>query len=99
MSKDDMRVLAYKVLRYVYACNKRGVDPDPVDMFNLTGVNERYLNQVLDNLIHKEYMTGGHYHTMKITLDGEIYLIENSAMQKVKEFLGAGFDAVLTAMF
>lgn len=54
---------------------------------------------MLDNLIHKEYMTGGHYHTMKITLDGESYLIENSAMQKVKEFLGAGFDAVLTAMF
>lgn len=54
MSKDDMHVVAYKVLRYVYACNKRGIDPDPVDIYNLTGVNKRYLNQVLDELTEKD---------------------------------------------
>lgn len=98
MSKDDMHVVAYKVLRYVYACNKRGIDPDPVDIYNLTGVNKRYLNQVLDELTEKRLMKGYNFHAMRITLDGETYLKENSAMKKVKDFLGAGFDKVLDAL-
>ncbi|MEY8256394.1 YjcQ family protein [Erysipelotrichaceae bacterium 66-17] len=98
MSKDDMHVVAYKVLRYVYACNKRGVDPDPVDIYNLTGVNKRYLNQILDELTEKRLMKGYSFHAMRITLDGEIYLKENSAMKKVKDFLGAGFDKVLDTL-
>ena len=42
MKKDDIRVVAYKVLKYVHECNKKGIDPDSDEITKLTGANERH---------------------------------------------------------
>ncbi len=99
MSKTDLHVIVYKLLRYVYECNKRGVIPDLVEAHNLVNVPESYFNQTTQEMTCNGFVRGSYLPGMTLTLKGEEFLTENSAMQKARDFLGAGFDVVLSELF
>lgn len=113
MAKDDMRVIMYKILRYLYRCNKEGIKPNFVDMcYNckLYSIQKEYWAQIMLELIELGYIKGfivistkdgvniQPKDTARITLSGVDYLEENSAMKKVKEFLGEAFEILLESI-
>lgn len=61
MAQNDMEVIVYKILRYLYACNKEGKTPTFSDMFNileLPGFSQSYLGQILEEMADKNYIAG-----------------------------------------
>ena len=110
MAKDDMDVIIYKILRYLYDCMKVGKGPTLEDMcYNskLFNIPQTYWNHIIYELIKSGYVRGFIYRYTKdgllititdsvaITLDGVHFLEENKRMKKVKEFLGKSFEVVL----
>lgn len=110
MAKDDMDVIIYKILRYMYECMKAGRRPALEDMcYNckLFNIPERYWSSTMRELIDAGYVRGITYRMTKsgllidmmddaaITLDGVHFLEENSGMAKAKQFLGNAFEIVL----
>lgn len=105
MANNDFEVIAYKILAYIDACQKTGVEPNAFKAQELAGCDEKYFNKVLLSLDDKELL---HYtqftdmngdvmciNELALTLDGAVYLKENSRMQKVAKFLGKAFTGVL----
>lgn len=110
MAKDDMDVIIYKILRYMYERVKRGETPRLEDMCydcKLFHIPEGYWNQIIVELAESGYVRGflcrrtksGLVVTMmddvSITLAGVHFLEENSRMRKAGEFLGKAFEIVL----
>lgn len=110
MAKDDMDVIIYKILRYLYDCMKVGKAPTLEDMCcnsKLFNIPQTYWNHIIYELITSGYIRGFIYRYTKdgicitmtdsvaITLDGVHFLEENKRMNKVKEFLGKSFEVVL----
>ena len=61
MAKDDMEVIIYKILRYLYDCNKNGKVPTFSDMFSvieLPMISLSYLGRIVSELIEKGYISG-----------------------------------------
>jgi len=98
MAKDDYFVIAYRLLKYLYDCIKKGKVPNQevlnADFFN---INEEYWHYILRTLYEDEYIKGIFIDTelggtpyavrlnkMEITPKGILYLDENSAFQKIK---------------
>lgn len=113
MARDDMRVVAYKILRYLYDCNKRGKTPCFEDMCHqckLFRIPQEYWVQIVLELMEAGYIRGFTKLVTKdgvliqmldrpgITLAGVDYLEENSTMQKVKEHLGEAFEILLAGI-
>ena len=113
MAQNDMEVIVYKILRYLYACNKEGKIPTFSDMFNtleLSGVSQSYLGQILEEMADKNYIAGCIFRKTKgwaiitfaddarITLDGVSFLNENSRMKKAAEFAGRAFEILLESV-
>lgn len=99
MSKTDLHVIVYKLLRYVYECNKRGVIPDLVEAHNLVNVPESYFNQAVRELSYGGFVRWTFLPCMEITLKGDEFLTENRQMQKARDFLGIEFEARLSGLF
>ena len=110
MAKDDMDVIIYKILRYMYECLKAGRKPVLEDICydcRLFSIPERYWESIIRELIDAGYVRGITYRITKsgllidmmddasITLDGVHFLEENSGMAKAKQFLGNAFEIVL----
>lgn len=110
MAKDDMDVIMYKILRYLYECMKAGRSPELCDICydcQMFQIPESYWNHILYELIEAGYVRGflsrgtkdGILITMTgsaaITMDGVHFLEENSRMRKAGEFLGKAFEIVL----
>lgn len=110
MAKDDMDVIIYKILRYLYDCMKAGKTPVLEDMCckcKLFNIPQSYWNQIIYELIKCGYVRGFMYRYTKdglvitmtdsvaITIDGVHYLEENKRMKKVQKFLGQSFEIVL----
>lgn len=110
MAKDDMDVIIYKILRYMYECMKAGRKPALEDMCcncKLFNIPERYWSSIMRELIAAGYVRGITYRMTKsgplidmmddvsITLDGVHFLEENSRMAKARQFLGSAFEIVL----
>lgn len=110
MAKDDMDVIIYKILRYLYDCMKAGKTPMLEDMCcscKLFNIPQSYWKYIIYELIKSGYVRGFIYSYTKdglvvtmtdsvsITLDGVHFLEENKRMKKVKEFLGRSFEVVL----
>lgn len=113
MAKDDMEVIIYKILRYLDACSKNGKIPmiediaPSCDMFNIP---ERYWNQIMEELIDNGYVRGilkiSSPSGMRIkltekagvTIKGAEYLKENSRMKSAADFLGKGFEILLSSI-
>lgn len=113
MAKDDMSVIVYKILRYMYACMKAGVRPDMMDMCyacKMFQIPRGYWNQIVLELIDNGYVKGFmHFNTKDglciqmsdqagITLKGVQYLEDNSKMKEVKNCLGKAFEIVLSTI-
>lgn len=112
MARDDVNVIVYKILKYLYECKKLGYHPRVEDITwnaNLLRIPEIYWIDVILELQDKGYIKGVNAIDTKdgtivtttdrfgITLDGMQYVDGNSAMAKTKEYLGAAFEAVLKA--
>ncbi|MBQ6330391.1 MAG: hypothetical protein IJI35_15330 [Kiritimatiellae bacterium] len=102
MAQDDMHVIIYKVLAYLYDCMKKGIDPDKSmlapDGLLFGGVPERYWNSIWLQMLDKGLVVGvaqaaydDSTHIIilspEVTLDGVEFMQENSMMKKAKDFL------------
>ena len=110
MEKDDMHLIVYKILRYLYGCNKQGKIPTFSDMFHvleLTRIPKSYLAQILNELADCGYIAGcsvtvtkdGTLITLaddaRITMAGADYLNDNSRMKKAADVAGRAFELIL----
>ena len=113
MAHDDINVVIYKILRYLYECKKAGKRPRTEDiMYNasLLRIPESYWTDVLLELNQKGLIKGVNSTITKgdtivylsdgfgITIDGMQYVDENAAMAKAEEFLGAPFMAAISGL-
>lgn len=103
MSADDYEVVVYKVLTYLYACLKAGVEPSTPKAKEVAGVNDVYWDSVMQWMFAKGLVTavvangwhGRAYSGVQITGDGAMYVKDNSKMAEVKAFLGKAFETVI----
>ena len=99
MASDDMHVVMYKILAYLYACMKDDATPDK-SMYShkALGVNEGYWNSIMAELSRRKLVKGidakpmmdKDYVTIvnpRITMEGVEFLMENSMMRKARDFL------------
>jgi len=108
MAHDDIHVLMYKVLVYLYGCMKRGIRPDEEkiscggDLFQ--GIPHAYWIQVMRELVDKDLVRGIAVfysddapsviiHDPSVTLEGVEFMQENTMMRKAARFLKEVKDA------
>ena len=110
MAQNDMEIIMYKILSYLYECMKAGKQPRMEDMgctCQMFRIPQEYWNQIMEELIDCGYVKGFRSIPTKsaqcifmmdnagITFKGREFLCENSRMQKAKEFLGSAFAVLL----
>lgn len=99
MAQDDMHVIMYRILAYLYDCMKRGrdVDVNAISCARL-GINKRYWVAIVIELAERELIKGAMINRSDDTIDvslfdpsitmaGVEFLMENSMMNKAKRFL------------
>lgn len=102
MAQDDMHIIIYKLLAYLYDCMKKG---KPADLAMLEsdgavfgGVPERYRCSIIAQVVERGYVTGMKLFysdnepsivvsNPSITLDGVEYMFENTMMQRALRWL------------
>lgn len=111
MATDDMEIIMYKILRYLYACNKNDKAPD-LGVFGpeseMLRIPNSYWVSVMQELISGGYIAGAYpvpllggktgikiNPDVRITFAGMTFLKENSRMQQAAAFLGRGFEIFL----
>ena len=113
MAKNDMEIIMYKILVYLYECMKEGKIPRVVDYgweSEMFSISQTYWIQVIQELVRLGLITGVSIRGTKdgpivnlenpmITYEGRMFLLENSLMQKVKEAVGESFRVVLSGIF
>lgn len=99
MAQNDMHVIMYRILAYLYACLKGGRDVDTnVISCDVLGINERYWLAIVTELVERGYVRGisithadnhasAFLHDPTITMTGVEFLMENSMMAKARRFL------------
>lgn len=113
MAQNDMEVIMYKILSYLYECMKAGKRPRPEDFCYDCGmfrISEMYWNQIMAELIEQGFIRGFVQFTSKdgitvqttaeagITYKGREFLRDNSTMQKVRQLLGNAFSITLNGI-
>ena len=98
MAKDDYFVIAYRLLKYLYDCLKRGKPPNvEVLSSDFFSINEDYWQYIVRTL-HEDGYIGGilinavlgskpqatRLNQIEITPKGILYLEENSMFNKIK---------------
>lgn len=108
MAKNDFSVLVYKLLSILDKALKTGRNVSLQDLVSNQvdfPIGEDYWKAILEDLLNKGFITGivktsvvggSGYKDLgiRITLDGEQYLHDNSQMQKVRDLLGPMAEAV-----
>lgn len=102
MAQDDMFVVMYKILAYLYDCMKKGVEPKGSmlahdgDMLN---IEQSYWARILKELADHGYVDGivvigtwqgdliVKFNNPIVTMEGVEFLQDNSKMQKVLKYL------------
>ena len=112
MAYNDMDVVIYKMLSYLYECMKEGVLPRQEDFCHnakLFRVPEKYWLQLIEEMQETGLIKGFFFIDTKdgkiiqmtdkarITIKGGQFLEENSRMKEVKVFLGDSFKTVLSS--
>lgn len=100
MAQNDMYVVMYKILAYLYDCMKRGVEPEDVRWSaQALGIPESYWNAIVEELVDHRFVSGVNVtrflggETMvssidpRVTMEGVAFAQENSMMGKAKAFL------------
>ena len=110
MAKNDMRLIIFKILKYLYGCNKAGKIPTFTDMLKvieLPAIPASYFRQIIEELIKCDYIDGIHIIATKnvgyinvsenarVTIEGVEYLQENSTMQKISAVAGKAFEVLI----
>lgn len=110
MAYNDMEVIMYKILKYLYECMKNGATPREEDYTyssKMIHIPEKYWNQIIEELQSCGYVKGFYSLNTKdgiqmqptdsarITFKGQQFLKENGSMHEVKEFLGRAFDNIV----
>ncbi len=113
MAYNDMDVIIYKILSYLYECMKSGVAPREEDLCanaKLFRIPQRYWLQVIEEISDEGLVKGFRFLMIKdgmlvdvsedarITIKGKQFLTENSRMAAARKFLGAGFNETLSIM-
>ena len=114
MAKDDMEVIIYKILEYLYTCMKFDRKPELSEYGwcpKLMDIPKGYWCRIIELLATEKYVDGFivlhtkdgiHIETdppIGITLKGRDYLRDNSTMQKVRDMCGKAFEVVLSGIF
>lgn len=100
MAKNDYMVIVYRIMAYIYACQKQGIafDPDVISYEKLN-IPESYYNDIVKDIVDRGYIKGViivpilnnevgiKWNNPKITMEGSQFLDDNSAIEKVKDFL------------
>ena len=100
MTQNDMYVVMYKIIAYIYDCMKRGVEPDDAEWGSQAlGIPESYWSTIVEELVEHRFITGvtiSHFlggQVMvspirpRITIEGVAFAQENTMMAKAKAFL------------
>lgn len=99
MAADDMHVVMYKILAYLYRCMKDGEKPERrMFDFDAMGINKPYWECIVAELVRRDLVKGidimstSLYDSVairnpRITMEGVEFLMENSMMRKAFEFL------------
>ena len=101
MAKDDYFVIIFKILTYYYACFKDKIVFNDKVFKSYIDISEEYLNKVLYMIYEEGYINNlvfinawGNYRILAtnlcdcmITQKGIEYLLDNSKMNKIKEFM------------
>ena len=110
MSKNDIEVIQYKILMYLYESLKAGHTTSLEEVAwkcKLFDITREYWLVIMKSLIDEDYVSGLKYIEAKdmesvmeigkftITSKGRSFLIENSTMKKVEKMLGEGFKIAL----
>lgn len=113
MASNDMELIMYKVLRYLYDCAKNDKAVREADFcYNsrlLKDCPESYWRLVIEELVSLELVRGVLMSEtkdgavidssgIKITFKGVQFLKENSRMQEAKRYLGKAFEIVLESI-
>lgn len=114
MAKDDMEVIMYKILKYLYECMKKDVKPQLEDFSwdsKLFQIPQSYWCKIIMTLVEKGCIAGFKIigntkdaptiqtdRPFEITFEGVQFLEENSRMQKAKEYCAETFNAILSAV-
>lgn len=114
MAKDDMEVIMYKILKYLYECMKRDVKPQLEDFSwnsKLFQIPQSYWCKIIITLVNRGYIAGFKIFSntkdaptiqtdrpFEITFEGVQFLEENSRMQKAKEYCAETFSVILSAV-
>lgn len=114
MAKDDMEVIMYKILKYLYECMKKDINPQLEDFSwdsKLFRIPQNYWCKIIVILVRKDYITGFKIidntkdastiqadRPFEITFEGVQFLEENSRMQKAKEYCAETFNVILSAV-
>ena len=113
MAQDDIEVVMYKILKYLYECMKAGKKPRLEDICydcQMFSISERYWYQIMRELIDNGYIKGFNIYATKdgdiihmsdnagITLKGREYLRDNSGMNEAKNIAGKAFEIVLESI-
>ena len=106
MASDDMHVVMYKILSYLYKCMKAGEDPDVSEISaRALGINSRYHGHIIIELVERGYVKGYRITEVPgstsitadrpyITMSGVEFLMENSMMHKALDFLREAKDVI-----
>jgi len=114
MAKDDMRVIMYKILKYLYECMKHDKEAELKDFAwesKLFSIPQSYWCEIIAELTKRGYIKGFRVidstkdspqiqtdRPFKITLEGVNFLEENSGMQKAKETCEEALKVVLSTV-
>lgn len=110
MAKNDMFVIIYKLLKYLYEAMKEGKRPSYEDICcncKMYNIPLNYWNSIIKEMTKEGLVEGFIVKSTKdgdlifmtdnarITMKGVEFLEENKTMKKVKDFLGCAFEVVL----
>ena len=99
MAQNDMYVVMYKILCYLYECMKQDTSPKADEFSHVAlGIPERYWCDIMGELFRRGFITGvtiaphGEAVTVmtsrpRVTMEGVEFMQENSMMAKARKFL------------
>lgn len=110
MANNDMEVIMYKILSYLYECMKAGKRPRMEDMCcscQMFQIPISYWGAIMEELISRGLIIGFERIPTKDTIivqmgenpgisyEGRQFLVENSGMKRAASFLGNTFSILL----
>lgn len=111
MARDDMHVVIFKILAYIYDCMKSGREADKAVIgCESLGIPESYWIQIMSELESRRYVTGVSVkptttitlvsiNDPRVTLDGVEFLMENGMMAKAARAVADAGDFFSKVVF